>query len=59
MKIADIRATTVTLSAYRELYRRLGGYPYDQDPLRPGWTATIPNDRWADPNDGRAPKIPY
>ena len=23
---------------YSELYRRLGGYPYDQDPGRPGWT---------------------
>ena len=34
---------------YRELYLRLGSYPYDQDPTRPGWTPTIPNDRWADP----------
>ena len=42
---------------YRELYRRLGSYPYDQDPLRPGWTATIPNDRWADPLDARVPRI--
>jgi glucarate dehydratase len=46
------------LAEYRELYRRLGGYPYDQDPLRPGWTPLIPNDRWADPADDRAPKIP-
>jgi glucarate dehydratase len=37
------------LAEYRELYLRLGSYPYDQDPLRPGWTPTIPNDRWADP----------
>jgi len=44
---------------YRELYRRLGGYPYDQDPLRPGWTPIIPNDRWADPADSRTPAIPY
>jgi len=43
------------LEEYRELYRRLGPYPYDQDPLRPGWTPTIPNDRWADPNDERHP----
>jgi glucarate dehydratase len=47
------------LREYRELYERLGGYPYDQDPLRPGWTPIIPNDRWADPRDGRAPKIPF
>jgi len=43
------------LSAYKELYRRLGPYPYDQDPLRPGWVPTVPNDRWADPLDSRMP----
>jgi len=43
------------LSGYKELHKRLGSYPYDQDPLRPGWTPTIPNDRWADPGDGRRP----
>jgi glucarate dehydratase len=37
------------LAQYRELYTQLGSYPYDQDPMRPGWTPTIPNDRWADP----------
>jgi glucarate dehydratase len=46
------------VAEYRELYLRLGSYPYDQDPLRPGWTPTIPNDRWADPLDARAPQIP-
>jgi glucarate dehydratase len=45
------------LSGYRELYQRLGTYPYDQDPLRPGWAPTIPNDRWADPLDERVPNI--
>jgi glucarate dehydratase len=44
---------------YHELYRRLGSYPYDQDPLRPGWTPTIPNDRWADPLEARVPAIPF
>ncbi len=38
---------------------RLGGYPYDQDPGRPGWTPVIPNDRWADPRTRRTPSIPY
>jgi len=47
------------VAEYRELYRRLGSYPYDQDPLRPGWTPTIPNDRWADPSDTRVPEIPF
>lgn len=46
------------LSEYSELYRRLGPYPYDQDPLRPGWTPTIPNQRWADPLDDRVPEVP-
>jgi glucarate dehydratase len=44
---------------YRELYCRLGNYPYDQDPARPGWAPLIPNDRWADPADGRPVKIPW
>ena len=47
------------LREYSELYKRLGSYPYDQDPGRPGWTPTIPNTRWADPEDDRTPKIPY
>jgi len=45
------------VAEYRELYRRLGSYAYDQDPLRPGWTPTIPNDRWADPRDERVPQL--
>lgn len=45
------------VAEYRELYLRLGSYPYDQDPLRPGWSPAIPNDRWADPLDARVPKI--
>ena len=47
------------LAEYSELYRRLGGYPYDQDPGRPGWTPIVPNDRWADPQDDRVPSIMY
>ncbi|MCL6632426.1 MAG: mandelate racemase [Alicyclobacillus herbarius] len=38
------------LGHYAEEYKRLGGYPYDRDPARPGWFPLIPNDRWADPN---------
>jgi glucarate dehydratase len=44
---------------YAELYKRLGGYPYDQDPSRPGWTPTIPNNRWADHRIAAAPQIKY
>jgi len=46
------------LKEYHELFLRLGTYPYDQDPLRPGWTPLIPNQRWADPRDQRVPLIP-
>src|SRR4051794_372828 len=46
------------LREYSELYQRLGGYAYDQDPGRPGWTPIIPNDRWADPKDDRPVAIP-
>jgi glucarate dehydratase len=47
------------LDEYSELYRRLGGYPYDQDPGRPGWTPIVPNDRWADPLNDAPVRIPY
>jgi glucarate dehydratase len=53
-----VRLDRDKVTEYRELYRRLGSYPYDQDPLRPGWTPTIPNDRWANPLDARVPEIP-
>jgi glucarate dehydratase len=47
------------LREYSELYRRLGGYPYDRDPARPKWTPVLPNDRWADPKDASSGTIPY
>jgi len=46
------------LAHYAEEFKRLGSYPYDKDPLRPDWCPTIPNTRWADPNDARIPEIP-
>jgi len=54
-----VRLNRDKLAQYSELYRRLGGYAYDQDPMRPGWAPTIPNNRWADPLDDRAPNISY
>lgn len=47
------------LREYSELYQRLGSYPYDQDPGRPGWAPIVPNDRWADPQYDRPVRIPY
>src|SRR6059058_385753 len=38
-----VRLDREKLAEYSEMYRRLGGYPYDQDPGRPGWTPTVPN----------------
>ena len=54
-----VRLNQNKLAEYSEMYKRLGSYPYDQDPLRPGWTPTIPNSRWADPADDRVPKIAF
>jgi glucarate dehydratase len=45
------------VARYAELYRKLGGYPYDRDPLRPDWYALVPNTRWADPEDDRVPTL--
>ena len=50
-----VRLDRDKLAEYAEMYQRLGSYPYDQDPLRPGWTPIVPNDRWADPNDATQP----
>jgi glucarate dehydratase len=52
-----VRLDRDKMQEYHELFLRLGGYPYDQDPLRPGWTPLIPNERWADPSDGRTPRL--
>ena len=45
------------LKEYAALYKRLGGYAYDQDPGRPGWVPLVPNTNWADPADARQPVI--
>ena len=46
------------MAEYHEMFLRMGTYPYDQDPMRPGWAPLIPNQSWADPLDGRTPAIP-
>jgi glucarate dehydratase len=53
-----VRLDRERLARYHESFLRLGAYPYDQDPLRPGWAPLIPNTRWADPADGRVPHVP-
>jgi len=54
-----IKLNREKLTEYSELYKRLGNYPYDQDPLRKGWTPIIPNSRWANPDDKRTPEISF
>ncbi|MFD1539047.1 enolase C-terminal domain-like protein [Nonomuraea guangzhouensis] len=44
-----VRLDKDRVAQYAELYRELGGYPYDRDPGRPGWYAQVPNERFADP----------
>jgi glucarate dehydratase len=46
------------VARYHEAYRRLGSYPYDQDPGRPGWAPVIPQPTWADPLVDAVPAIP-
>lgn len=36
---------------YHEEFCRLGGYPYDRDPTRPGWFPTVPAQSYARPRD--------
>jgi len=43
------------LAEYAELYRALGGYPYDRDPGRPGWYPLQPIANFADPHESAAP----
>jgi glucarate dehydratase len=37
------------LQKYAELYKKMGGYPYDRDPARPGWFAVTPERNHAVP----------
>jgi len=62
IRVPDAPGLGVTLDReklrqYHELYRELGGYPYDRDPGRPGWFAHVPNADWADPSVKLAPRM--
>ncbi len=45
------------LGRYAELYKSLGGYPYDRDPARPGWYPLVPNADFADPSRADTPSL--
>lgn len=44
-----VRLDRERLGTYAELYRRVGGYPYDRDPGRPDWFAVLPGQQYAVP----------
>jgi glucarate dehydratase len=52
-----VRLDREKLAQYHDLFKRLGGYPYDRDPGRPGWFAHVPNQDWADPDVAAAPDL--
>ena len=52
-----VKLDRAKLAQYHELFRELGGYPYDRDPGRPGWYPLIPNTRWADPTVSLRPAL--
>ena len=52
-----IKLDRAKLAQYHELFRELGGYPYDRDPGRPGWFPNIPNSNWADPSVSLRPAL--
>ena len=45
------------LGLYSDLYKSLGGYPYDRDPGRPGWYPLLPNTDFADHKVSATPPL--
>ncbi len=45
------------LGLYADLYKSLGGYPYDRDPGRPGWYPSLPNTDFADHTISSTPSL--
>jgi glucarate dehydratase len=46
------------LDEYAQLYKELGGYPYDRDPGYPGRYSLVPKQRFADPKASVRPDLP-
>jgi glucarate dehydratase len=53
-----VRLDRDKLEEYAELYRELGGYPYDRDPGYPDRYALVPKQRFADPEASVKPDLP-
>jgi glucarate dehydratase len=45
------------LNEYADLYKELGGYPYDRDPGYPGRYSLVPKQRFADPDRSITPSL--
>lgn len=56
-----VRLDREKLGRYAELYKELGGYPYDRDPGYPDRYALVPKQRFADPHVSVRPSLsrPY
>jgi len=52
-----VRLDRDRLERYAELYKKLGGYPYDRDPGHPGGYALVPKQRFADPRTSLKPDL--
>jgi glucarate dehydratase len=52
-----VRLDRDRLERYAELYKELGGYPYDRDPGRPGAYALVPKQRFSDPSVSVEPDL--
>jgi len=52
-----VRLDRNRLERYAELYKKLGGYPYDRDPGHPAGYALVPKQRFADPRTSLKPDL--
>jgi glucarate dehydratase len=52
-----VRLDREKLELYRELYKELGGYPYDRDPSGLDLYPLVPKQRFADPQVSLRPSL--
>ena len=52
-----VRLDPDKMGEYAELYKKLGGYPYDRDPGNPAYYPLVPKQRFADPSVSLKPSF--
>jgi glucarate dehydratase len=52
-----VRLDRDKLAEYAELYKELGGYPYDRDPGHPKYYPLMPKQRFANPSESISPRL--